>query len=122
MQQVRGAREGARSVGPNPWPIVASMAALLLTIGGVMYMHGCTGGGLVRGARTLGSGEQARNAAPTASSAPQRAQASSSATYAAAPSARSAGDSSHRRACARAAPASHTRWGGPPGWHTATHS
>jgi cytochrome c oxidase subunit 3 len=34
-------------VDPSPWPIVASMAALLLTIGGVMYMHGYTGGELV---------------------------------------------------------------------------
>ena len=34
-------------VDPSPWPIVASMAALLLTVGGVMYMHGYTGGELV---------------------------------------------------------------------------
>jgi cytochrome c oxidase subunit 3 len=34
-------------VDPSPWPIVASMAALLLTVGGVMYMHGYTGGELI---------------------------------------------------------------------------
>jgi len=26
-------------VTPSPWPLFASIAALLLTIGGVMYMH-----------------------------------------------------------------------------------
>lgn len=26
-------------VTPSPWPLFASVAALLLTLGGVMYMH-----------------------------------------------------------------------------------
>ena len=34
-------------VDPSPWPIVASLAALLLTVGGVMYMHGYSAGELV---------------------------------------------------------------------------
>ena len=34
-------------VDPSPWPIIASLAALLLTVGGVMYMHGYFGGELV---------------------------------------------------------------------------
>ena len=34
-------------VNPTPWPIVASLAALLLTVGGVMYMHGYSAGELV---------------------------------------------------------------------------
>jgi cytochrome c oxidase subunit 3 len=34
-------------VDPSPWPAFASLAALLLTGGGVMYMHRYGGGGLV---------------------------------------------------------------------------
>ena len=34
-------------VDPSPWPIVSSLAALLLTVGGVMYMHGYSAGELV---------------------------------------------------------------------------
>ena len=34
-------------VDPSPWPIFASFAAFLSTVGGVMYMHAYTGGGLV---------------------------------------------------------------------------
>lgn len=34
-------------VDPSPWPIFASFAALLSTVGGVMYMHAYSGGGLV---------------------------------------------------------------------------
>nr|SAI76014.1 cytochrome c oxidase subunit 3 [Botryococcus braunii Showa] len=31
-------------VDPSPWPLLASMAALVTTVGGVMYMHGYGGG------------------------------------------------------------------------------
>lgn len=31
-------------VDPSPWPIVAAMGALMLTFGGVLYMHGYFGG------------------------------------------------------------------------------
>lgn len=34
-------------VDPSPWPIFASFAAFLSTVGGVMYMHAYSGGGLV---------------------------------------------------------------------------
>lgn len=32
-------------VDPSPWPIVASLGALTLTLGGVMFMHNYSGGG-----------------------------------------------------------------------------
>lgn len=32
-------------VDPSPWPLVASIGALGMTFGGVMYMHNYTGGG-----------------------------------------------------------------------------
>jgi len=32
-------------VDPSPWPLIGSISALLLTIGGVMYMHSYVGGG-----------------------------------------------------------------------------
>lgn len=34
-------------VDPSPWPFFASIACLISTVGGVMYMHAYTGGGLV---------------------------------------------------------------------------
>lgn len=34
-------------VDPSPWPLFASFAAFVSTVGGVMYMHAYTGGGLV---------------------------------------------------------------------------
>ena len=34
-------------VDPSPWPLFASFAGLLSTVGGVMYMYGYTGGGSV---------------------------------------------------------------------------
>jgi len=34
-------------VDPSPWPFVASLAALVTTFGGVMYMHGYDGGDIV---------------------------------------------------------------------------
>lgn len=34
-------------VDPSPWPIFASLACLILTVGGVMYMHAYSGGNLV---------------------------------------------------------------------------
>jgi hypothetical protein len=33
-------------VDPSPWPIFSSLAAFTTTFGGVMYMHGYTGGGM----------------------------------------------------------------------------
>src|SRR6056300_475602 len=32
-------------VDPSPWPLFASMGAFTTTFGGVMYMHGYSGGG-----------------------------------------------------------------------------
>ena len=34
-------------VDPSPWPLFASFAAFLTTVGGVMYMHTYQGGGFV---------------------------------------------------------------------------
>ena len=31
-------------VDPSPWPILSSIAALVMTTGGVMFMHGYSGG------------------------------------------------------------------------------
>lgn len=31
-------------VDPSPWPIVAAFGALMLTFGGVLFMHGYFGG------------------------------------------------------------------------------
>jgi len=31
-------------VDPSPWPMISAMSALMLTFGGVLYMHGYTGG------------------------------------------------------------------------------
>ena len=33
-------------VDPSPWPFLAAFGALFMTMGGVMYMHNYTGGGL----------------------------------------------------------------------------
>jgi cytochrome c oxidase subunit 3 len=35
-------------VDPSPWPIVAAFSALMLTFGGVLYMHGYLGGSFLR--------------------------------------------------------------------------
>ena len=32
-------------VDPSPWPLVASLGAFMLTLGGVLYMHNFLGGG-----------------------------------------------------------------------------
>jgi hypothetical protein len=34
-------------VTPSPWPLFASVAALLITVGGVMYMHRYNFGGYI---------------------------------------------------------------------------
>jgi len=34
-------------VDPSPWPIISAFSALMLTFGGVMYMHGYSGGGFL---------------------------------------------------------------------------
>jgi len=31
-------------VDPSPWPLIAAFSALMLTFGGVLYMHGYSGG------------------------------------------------------------------------------
>jgi cytochrome c oxidase subunit 3 len=37
-------RHGFHLVDPSPWPIISAMSALMLTFGGVLYMHGYSGG------------------------------------------------------------------------------
>jgi len=37
-------RHGFHLVDPSPWPFVAAFSALMLTFGGVLYMHGYSGG------------------------------------------------------------------------------
>lgn len=37
-------RHSFHLVDPSPWPFVAAMSALMLTVGGVLYMHGYSGG------------------------------------------------------------------------------
>ena len=34
-------------VDPSPWPLFGCLAAFVTTVGGVMYMHAYTGGGLM---------------------------------------------------------------------------
>jgi len=34
-------------VDPSPWPIISAFSAFMLTVGGVLYMHGYTGGGFL---------------------------------------------------------------------------
>jgi hypothetical protein len=38
-------RHSFHLVDPSPWPLVASLGALMLTTGGVLYMHKFVGGG-----------------------------------------------------------------------------
>src|SRR5262245_53638277 len=42
-----GPKHDYHLVNPSPWPLVASFAALLLTGGGVMYLHEVKGGVVV---------------------------------------------------------------------------
>jgi len=37
-------KHGFHLVDPSPWPLISGLSALMLTFGGVMYMHGYTGG------------------------------------------------------------------------------
>jgi len=37
-------KHGFHLVNPSPWPIISAFAALMLTFGGAMYMHGYAGG------------------------------------------------------------------------------
>jgi len=39
---------GFHLVDPSPWPLAGACAALMLTFGGVMYMHGYSGGYTLR--------------------------------------------------------------------------
>lgn len=34
-------------VDPSPWPIISATSALMLTFGGVLFMHGYVGGGFL---------------------------------------------------------------------------
>lgn len=48
MSKIRNnQRHSFHLVDPSPWPIVAAFSALMLTFGGVMYMHGYKGGGFL---------------------------------------------------------------------------
>jgi len=38
-------RHSFHLVDPSPWPLVASLGAFMLTLGGVLYMHNFLGGG-----------------------------------------------------------------------------
>jgi cytochrome c oxidase subunit 3 len=40
-------RHSFHLVDPSPWPLVAALGALMITTGGVMYMHKFQGGGLL---------------------------------------------------------------------------
>ena len=40
-------RHGFHLVDPSPWPFISAMSALMLTFGGVMYLHGYNGGGFL---------------------------------------------------------------------------
>jgi cytochrome c oxidase subunit 3 len=40
-------RHGFHLVDPSPWPLIAAFSALMLTFGGVLYMHGYVGGGFL---------------------------------------------------------------------------
>jgi len=42
--QINNQRHPYHLVDPSPWPFVASMGALGLTFGGVMFMHNYSGG------------------------------------------------------------------------------
>jgi len=37
-------KHGFHLVDPSPWPLISGLSALFLTFGGVMYMHGYSGG------------------------------------------------------------------------------
>jgi len=40
-------KHGFHLVDPSPWPLVAAISALMLTFGGVLYMHSYIGGGFL---------------------------------------------------------------------------
>jgi len=40
-------KHGFHLVDPSPWPLIAAFSALMLTFGGVLYMHGYAGGGFL---------------------------------------------------------------------------
>jgi len=41
-------RHSFHLVDPSPWPLIAAFSALMLTFGGVLYMHGYSGGDFLR--------------------------------------------------------------------------
>jgi len=40
-------RHGFHLVDPSPWPLISAFSALMVTFGGVLYMHGYVGGGFL---------------------------------------------------------------------------
>lgn len=40
-------RHNFHLVDPSPWPLISAFSALMLTFGGVLYMHGYVGGGFL---------------------------------------------------------------------------
>jgi heme/copper-type cytochrome/quinol oxidase subunit 3 len=40
-------KHGFHLVNPSPWPLISAFAALMLTFGGAMYMHGYCGGATI---------------------------------------------------------------------------
>lgn len=44
LTEINSQKHGFHLVDPSPWPIIAAFSALLMTFGGVYFMHGYTGG------------------------------------------------------------------------------
>jgi len=41
---INNQKHGFHLVDPSPWPLITAFSALMLTFGGVLYMHGYMGG------------------------------------------------------------------------------
>jgi len=41
---INNQKHGFHLVDPSPWPLITAFSALMLTFGGVLYMHGYFGG------------------------------------------------------------------------------
>lgn len=46
-KQLNSNQHGFHLVDPSPWPLISGFSALMLTFGGVMYMHGYSGGSFI---------------------------------------------------------------------------
>ena len=42
--KINNQKHGFHLVDVSPWPIISAFSALILTFGGVLYMHGYNGG------------------------------------------------------------------------------